>query len=251
MDDNLIVLLACAFIGFLAQLIDGSLGMAYGVSSNSFLIGVGVPPAMASASVHIAEVFTTAASGLSHFRLGNLDRDLFLRLLVPGIIGGFAGAYILSNIQGDWIKVAVAVYLLLMGLRIIWKAYHRRGEQPGRTPPLFPLGLAGGFLDAVGGGGWGPVVTSTLVANGNPPRLVIGSVNMAEFFVTLVESVTFLVLLGTVHWPVVVGLIVGGLPASPLAAVMSRRLSARTLMWIVGGLIIFLSLRTIYLILAA
>ncbi len=250
MDDNLIVLLACAFIGFLAQFIDGSLGMAYGVTSNSFLLGVGIPPAMASASVHVAEVFTTAASGLSHFRLGNIDKDLFRHLLIPGVIGGFAGAYVLSNVQGAWIKAAVAVYLLIMGLRIIWKAYHQVDQQD-KTPPLFPLGLIGGFLDAIGGGGWGPVVTSTLVANGNQPRFVIGSVNMSEFFVTLVEAITFLALLGTLQWPIVIGLIVGGLPAAPLAAVMSKRIPARTLMWIVGGLIIFLSLRTIYLFLAA
>lgn len=246
MDENALTFIVCVGIGFIAQIVDGSLGMAYGVTSNTFLLSIGLPPALASASVHTAEVVTTAVSGVSHFRVGNVDKEVFRRLLIPGVIGGVVGAYILSEVPADPIKVLVSIYLVVMGAIIIRKAM-KRADPTETTPPLVPLGLAGGFLDAVGGGGWGPVVTTTLVGSGYHPRFAIGSVNTAEFFVTLAESVTFFLALGAVNWAAIAGLIVGGVPAAPLAAVMSKRLAPQRLMLLVGALIIALSVRNIVL----
>jgi uncharacterized membrane protein YfcA len=231
-------------VGFVAQMIDGALGMAYGVSSNSFLLSLGIPPAAASASVHAAEVFTTAVSGLSHWRLGNVDWGLLRRLLIPGVIGAVAGAYILTAVPGDVLKPIVAVYLLLMGVVIVVKAFRQPHNGEARTP-VIPLGLAGGFFDAVGGGGWGPIVTSTLLARGHNPRNSIGSVNLAEFFVTLSQSIVFLLTIGFVHWQIILGLLIGGVLAAPLAAFGARKIPAKALMLLVGGLIILLSLRTL------
>jgi uncharacterized membrane protein YfcA len=235
-------------IGFLAQVIDGSLGMAYGVSANSFLLGLGVPPAAASASVHTAEVFTTGVSGLSHWKFGNINRGLIKRLVIPGVIGGVVGAYILSNIPGDEIKPFVAIYLLVMGVRILYKAI-RQGVVSSYLSKiqLSILGLFGGLMDAVGGGGWGPVVTSTLIANGGKPRESIGSVNLTEFFVTFAEAVTFFAVLKTIDLPVVVGLLLGGVLAAPFGAFLTKKIPARVMLVVVGLLVIGLSIRTIYL----
>lgn len=241
MESQLLLFLV---VGFAAQLIDGCLGMAYGVSANSFLLGFGVPPASASASVHAAEVFTTAFSGISHWRLGNIDWSLVRRLLIPGVLGGVAGAYLLTRIPGEVVKPYIAVYLLLMGARILYKSF---GEMRAARLPVAPLGLAGGFFDAIGGGGWGPIVTTTLLANGSTPRKTIGSVNLSEFFVTLVQTLTFLATIGLQHWQVILGLIIGGAIAAPFGALLTSRLPARILMRIVGALIILLSLRTLFL----
>jgi len=242
-DLNIIVFV---IVGFIAQIIDGALGMAYGVSSNSFLLSIGIPPAAASASVHTAEVFTTFVSGVSHLKFGNVEKKLFKKLLIPGIIGGVLGAYILTALPAKTIKPFVGVYLLIMGLMILRKAFKKIQERRVETK-LIPLGAAGGFFDAIGGGGWGPIVTSTLMARGHNPRRTIGSVNLAEFFVTLAEAVTFFAILGLVHWQVIVGLLIGGVLAAPLAAYICKRLPARALMIIVGTLIMVLSIRTIYL----
>ena len=235
-------------VGFLAQLIDGSLGMAYGVSANSFLLGLGVPPALASASVHTAEVFTTAVSGTAHWRLGNVDKSIIKRLAFTGVVGGVLGAYVLSNIDGSKIKPFVSLYLVVMGGRILYKAFKPgNGIEKEMRQHLPLLGMFGGFMDAIGGGGWGPVVTSTMLANGETPRTTIGSVNLAEFFVTLAEAITFLFTLGQLNWPVVLGLLIGGVLAAPLGAVLAKKVPARTMLAVVGVVIIFLSLRTIYL----
>ena len=172
-------------VGLAAQMVDGAIGMAYGVISTSVLLSVGIPPATASAAVHTAETFTTGASGLAHWRLGNIDRGLIWRLAVPGMIGGAIGAYLLTAIPGEAIRPYVSGYLLLLGLFILWKAVNPRPV--GAPPPsrVAPLGFAGGVLDSIGGGGWGPIVTSTLLGQGATPRYAIGSVNLAEFFVTL------------------------------------------------------------------
>jgi len=220
--------------------------MAYGVSSTTFLLSVGVSPAAASASVHTAEIFASGVSGISHLRFGNVDRDIFRRLLIPGIIGGIAGAYILTTLPGERIKPLIALYLFVMGAIIVRKALRKSEGKKGRTH-LVPLGLVGGFFDAIGGGGWGPIVTSTLVAGGEKPRFAIGSVNLAEFFVTVAEAATFFLTLGLVHWKVIVGLTVGGVLAAPLAAYVCKRLPARALMIMVGALIIVLSIRTLLL----
>ena len=232
-------------VGFVAQMIDGSIGMAYGVTSSSVLMSMGVAPATASACVHAAETFTTAVSGLSHWKLGNVDFKLVRRLAVPGAIGGAIGAYVLSNIDGDAIKPFVAGYLLLMGLYILWKAL--KPSQADREPPdrVGALGLVGGFMDSIGGGGWGPIVTTTLIGSGTTPRYAIGSVNLAEFFVTLTISATFMLTIGLELWPIISGLIVGGVIAAPFAAYATRHLPDRALMIIVGSVIVLLSLRTI------
>jgi uncharacterized membrane protein YfcA len=241
-------LVTFVIVGFLAQIIDGALGMAYGVSSTTFLLSTGVSPAAASASVHTAEVFTTLVSGLSHLRLGNVDRQILRRLVIPGVIGGVLGAYILSALPGDSLKPFISFYLLLMGVRILWKALKKTEAFKTSVSYLFPLGIVGGFFDAVGGGGWGPIVTTTLVANGNNPRFTIGSVNMSEFFVTLSEALTFLLTVELMDYGnVILGLIIGGVLAAPMAAYVCRKLSPRTLMVIVGMLIIGLSIRTIIL----
>ncbi len=241
--DSLILFI---LIGFIAQMIDGALGMAYGVSSTSILLSFGVSPAIASASVHTAEVFTTGVTGISHLKLGNVKKELFKKLLIPGLIGGITGAYFLSSVPGNKIKPFIAAYLLLMGLIIIYKSFHPLKEKEVHSK-LFPLGLAGGFFDACGGGGWGPIVTSSLVARGNNPRLTIGSVNLAEFFITFAQAVTFFTLIKLTHWKVILGLIIGGMIAAPFAALACKKLPTKALMLVVGILLIILSLRTIYL----
>lgn len=244
-------ILLYVLVGFIAQMIDGALGMAYGVSSNTFLLSIGIPPAAASASVHMAEVVTTGISGFSHWKLGNVDWKLVRRLLIPGVIGGVAGAYLLTSLDGDIIKPYIAAYLLIMGGVIIYKALTtvpRKKPDEYHGPKTSLLGLFGGFCDAIGGGGWGPVVTSTLVARGKYPRTTIGSVNFSEFFVTLAESITFVLTLSFAeYWQIIVGLLVGGAIAAPLAARMTKKLPLKALMIMVGVLIIVLSIRTIYL----
>jgi hypothetical protein len=244
MEDNILVFV---IFGFLAQMIDGALGMAYGVSSTTFLLSLGIPAAAASASVHMAEVCTTAVSGLSHMRLGNVDKHLFQRLVFAGVLGGITGAYILSEVPGDIIKPIVSIYLVIMGVVILWKALHMSTAPTKVTSHLFPLGLVGGFFDAIGGGGWGPIVTTTLVARGNNPRFTVGSVNAAEFFVTFAESVMFLLTIGLTHWRIILGLLIGGVIAAPLAAITVKHLPTRGFMILVGILIIALSIRTIIL----
>ncbi len=243
MDLNIVVFI---IVGFIAQIIDGALGMAYGVSSTSFLLSIGIPPAAASASVHTAEVFTTFVSGVSHWKFGNVDKKLFKKLLIPGIIGGVIGAYVLTAVPGSKIKPFIGIYLLVMGVLILRKAFKKIREKRVETK-IIPLASAGGFFDAIGGGGWGPIVTSTLMARGHNPRFTIGSVNLSEFFVTVAEAATFFTILGLIHWQVIVGLLIGGVLAAPMAAFVCKRLPSRTLMIIVGILITILSVRTIYL----
>jgi len=246
MDYNIIIFV---LFGFIAQLIDGALGMAYGVSSNAFFLSLGVPPSIASACIHTSEMFTTAVSGISHFKLGKVDKKIFLRLLIPGVIGGVLGAYILTELPGGKIKPFVSLYLLIMGLWILVKIV-RKTHQIKTKSRLIPLGLAGGFFDAIGGGGWGPIVTTTLVANGNHPRYAIGSVNSAEFFVTVAESITFFATIGTLlfqHWEKIVGLMIGGVIAAPFAAWVCKKLPHKVLMLLVGLLISGLSIRILYL----
>ena len=240
MWDDLVLFVA---VGFAAQLVDGAIGMAYGLSATTVMLNFGIPPATASASVHAAEVFTTGISGFSHWRFGNVDWRFVRRLAVPGMLGGAAGAYVLTTLPGDAIAPYVSAYLLLMGTWILWKAF--RNVRTGAEPPrwIVPLGLGGGFLDAIGGGGWGPMVTSTLLGHGTTPRFTIGSVNFAEFFVTVTISATFLGTVGLELWPIVAGLIVGGALAAPIAAYAAKAIPDRPLMILVGSVIVLLSLR--------
>lgn len=236
--------------GFIAQMIDGSLGMAYGVSANSFLLTVGLSPAVASASVHASEIVTTLVSGISHWKFGNIDQRMFLRLLIPGVIGGALGAYILTALDGNLIKPYISIYLLIMGIRILYKAFKPTAEhdKEPKSGLLVALGLAGGACDAIGGGGWGPVVTSTLISTGHSPRKTIGSVNFSEFFVTLAESLVFILTIGLTNWKIISGLLIGGVIAAPLGAMVTKKLPTKLIMIIVGSLIIFLQLRTLYLL---
>ncbi len=234
-------------IGFVAQMIDGALGMAYGVTATSVLLSSGIPPATASACVHAAETFTTGASGLAHWKLGNVDRRLLWRLAVPGAIGGAIGAYALSEFPGDTLKPFVSAYLLVLGIIILWKAFATKPRESTSPRTVAPLGFLGGLLDAIGGGGWGPIVTSSLLGQGTPPRYAIGSVNLAEFFVTLTISATFFLTIGLSLWPIIAGLIIGGVIAAPVAALTAKRIPPRALMAAVGSVVIVLSARTIYL----
>lgn len=234
------------FAGFVAQLIDGTLGMAYGVSCSTLLLSIGVGPAVASASVHTAELFTTAVSAFCHIKAGNVDKEFLTRLLVPGVAGGIIGAYLLTRVNGDAIKPFISLYLIGMGVLILIKAVRKKQLEPQKNN-IGRLGFIGGFVDAVGGGGWGPVVTSTLVAKGNSPRYVIGSVNVAEFFVAAATSAVFFVTLGSIYLEAVVGLVIGGIIAAPIAAKACKVVQPRPIMVAVGVLIICLSVRTIYL----
>lgn len=231
-------------VGFLAQTIDGALGMAYGISCSSLLLSLGVSPAAASASVHIAEVFTSGASGLSHWRFGNVNKKLFKLLLIPGIVGALTGAYLLSSFDGNIIKPYISAYLLVMGIVVISKALRKKTVKK-KTKYVGPLALLGGFVDAVGGGGWGPVVTSTLIGSGRQPRYTIGSVNTAEFFIAAAGAGMFTLMIGIDNWNVVVGILIGGVLASPFAAYVCGKVNPKTLMLIVGIVIITLSLRNI------
>lgn len=234
-------------VGLGAQLVDGALGMAYGVTCTSFLLSLGVTPAVSSASVHVAEMFTTGASAFSHFRFKNINKKLFKSLLIPGVLGAVTGAYLLSDvIDGDVVKPYIAFYMLILGLIIIRKAL-KKNITKNKTKRIGLLAASGGFLDSVGGGGWGPIVTSTLLGQGRDPRYTIGSVNAAEFAITFASGITFLIFHGVNSWQVVLGLIVGGVIAAPFGALIVGKIKRKPLMLIVGLLVIGLSARTIIL----
>lgn len=222
-------------IGFVAQIVDGALGMAFGVISSTLLISVmGVPPARASAGVHLVEIFTTGASGISHFFLKNIDWGLFLRIAMPGVIGGATGAYVLSTIDASAARPFVMGWLAVVGVYLLVKAV-RYPPQPRRPRFVAALGLVGGFLDASGGGGWGPVVTSNLLAQGEDARRTIGTVNSAEFLVTCAVSATFITTIGLEAFTTVTaGLLLGGVLAAPLGAVVVRYLPVKALLMMVG-----------------
>ncbi len=234
-------------IGFAAQVIDGALGMAFGIINSTLLVTVmGVPPAVASASVHAVETFTTAASGVSHIVHRNVDWKLFRRLVIPGMIGAILGATLLSSIDASVARPFVMLYLACIGVYLLLRAVKGRIE-PRKPRVIAPLGLVGGFLDAAGGGGWGPVVTSNLLIQGATPRHTIGTVNTAEFFLTATASVTFFVALGwsafTVH---TLGILIGGVVAAPIGGLLAKRVPARQLMALVGVLLTLTSAWSVY-----
>jgi len=232
---DLAALLPFIAVGFAAQLVDGALGMAFGVISNTLLVGVlGVPPAQASQRVHFVECFTTAMSGLSHLFHRNIDGKLFLRLVVPGMIGGFAGAYLLSSLDASVVKPFVLIYLSAIGIYLLVRGvmYPRKIRE---AKLVAPLGLIGGFLDAAGGGGSGPVVTSNLLIQGADPRKVVGTVNSAEFFLTLTVSATFIYHIGATQLVgATLGLLIGGLLAAPLGAWAAKHFPAKQMLILVG-----------------
>jgi uncharacterized membrane protein YfcA len=240
-----------AIAGFIAQIIDGALGMAYGVTSTSILTSFGVPQAIISASVHTAEVFTTGVSGLSHLYMRNIDKRLFIRLVITGVMGAVIGAVLLSNvIDGNVIKPYISAYLFILGVLIIIKSFRTV------TPKLINykfvpfLGFIGAFCDAIGGGGWGPIVTSNLIDKGKSPKEIIGTVNTAEFFVTFFCTGVFIFLVGIKAWLCVLGLIIGGIIAAPIGVVIIKFIPPKTLLRLVGLLIIITSSYNIYKVLA-
>lgn len=239
-----------ALAGFLAQLIDGSLGMGFGASSSSILLTFGVAPAIASATIHFSEIATTAASGTSHLKFDNVHKPTLIKLAIPGAITAFIGAAFLSNIHSDLIKPFIAVFLLSMGLYILYQFLFKRNQQlsdeinpdKGSRFSMIPQGLVAGFLDAVGGGGWGPVNTPLLLASKKlEPRYAIGTVSASEFFVTISASLGFIIFLGwdQINWALVISLSVGGMLAAPIAAWFVKILPMNILAVCVSGLIIF------------
>jgi uncharacterized membrane protein YfcA len=232
-------------VGFVAQLIDGLLGMGYGVVSAISLMSLGLSPASVSASIHTAEMFASGASGYNHYRFGNVNKRLFKVLLLPGIAGSISGALLLSYFgeqYASYIKPLLALYLLILGIRIITKALRKQQGQRRKVKNAGWLAGAGGFLDSFGGGGWGPLVTSTLIANGRTPNYVIGTVSLVEFFVTFASALTFIYTIGFSHWQIVLGLIVGGVTAAPFAARLAGRLPTRFMFIGVGLMVILWSL---------
>ena len=228
------VLLPFILIGFTAQMIDGALGMAFGVISSTSLIALGVPPAAASAGVHTAETFTTAVSGISHVAHRNVDWKLFFRIVIPGVLGGVTGAYLLSQVSAEAARPLVLAYLTCLGAYLLYRGFmHKHTE---RTPKVVsPLGLVGGFLDAAGGGGWGPIVTSNLLVQGSNPRKTIGTVNTAEFFLTVTISATFIATLGwSAFTTATLGLLIGGVCAAPFGAMIAKKVNADLLLTFVG-----------------
>lgn len=237
--------------GFLAQLVDGALGMGYGVTSAAVLLSAGVSPAAISGSIHTAEMFASGASGYSHYKFGNVNKKLFKVLVLPGVAGAVLGAVFLSKFgesHASWIRPAMAVYTGILGIRIFLIAF-----RPQRIAKKFKqyrlLAGFGGFLDSFGGGGWGPIVTTTLITRGRHPKYVIGSVSLTEFFVTLSSAFTFFTLLGITHWQVIVALIIGGLVAAPLAARLTGKLPRKTSFILLGLLVMIWSARILIKIL--
>jgi uncharacterized protein len=240
-----------ALVGFLAQAVDGALGMAYGVISSTTLLAFGVSPAHASAAVHTAELFTTAASGSAHLYHRNIDWKLFWRLAPFGVLGGCFGAYVLTSVDARAIKPVVTTYLALVGAWLVVRSFRKIPSNPVPVGIVAPLGVTGGFLDAAGGGGWGAIVSTGLLGAGAAPRYVIGTVNASEFLITLSVSLTFLLALVSGHWeeageitdnlPALAGLIIGGLFAAPLAGFMVKSLRDTVLLRMVGVLIVLLA----------
>jgi uncharacterized membrane protein YfcA len=249
-------LIGYLFVGLLAQMVDGALGMAYGATATSFLVSIGVTTMNASASIHIAEVFTTGASGLSHLKFGNVNRKLFRNLLIPGIIGAILGALVLSFLEKGtffseddvkkYIRPVTMIYTMILGIIVLRKAL-AKAQPKNKITKVTPLALLGGFMDSIGGGGWGPIVTSTLISSGRAINYTIGSVNLAEFFVALASSLTFIVFAGLDPglWQVIIGLIIGGVFAAPFAAMLVNKIKKKPLMIFVGCFIIFLSVNTL------
>ena len=232
-------------IGIFAQLVDSTLGMGYGATSTSFLMSFGVPPAISSMGVHVAEMFTTGASAISHYKFKNINKKLVLNLLIPGVIGSILGAYLLVDvIDGQVIKPYIAAYMIVLAIVILIKGL--RGKvQKKKTKNLGALAIFGGFMDSIGGGGWGPIVTSTLMGQGRDPRYTIGSVNTAEFAISFASGITFLLFGGISGWQVIVGLVLGGLIAAPFGAYLVNKIPRKPVTVLVALLLIFLSLRTL------
>lgn len=236
-------------VGFLAQMVDGALGMGYGVISTTLLLSGGLNPAVISGSIHTAEMFSSGASGFSHYRFGNVNKKLFKTLLIPGVLGAIAGALLLGyagEAFSQYIRPVISIYTLLLGIKIMTNAFKEK-PKPQKVKRAGWLAGAGGFLDSFGGGGWGPLVTSTLIAKGRTPKYVIGSVSLTEFFVTMASAVTFFFILGVSHWQSILGLILGGVIAAPLAARLVGKLPMKKMFIGVATIVIISSIRIIWM----
>jgi len=234
--------------GSIAALIDGSLGMAYGVTGTAFLLGYGISPIKAVAYIHIAEIFVSGSSGLNHWRIGNVDTKLFKKLLIPGIIGAVLGALIITKIKIPYLSIVISIYLLFMGIFLIAKAYAKIKLQfKQKNSVVIPLAVTGGFVDGAGGGGWGPVVTTSLLGGKMMPKKVIGTVNASEFFINLASATAFLFLVKVTDWEALAGLIIGGFLITPYAAKATSRMSVKMILTVVGCLITALSIRKLYI----
>jgi len=235
-----------AAVGAFAQLIDGALGMAYGVVSAAMLLGLGLPPAVASASVHYAETFTCGASGLSHLAAGNVRRQLFWTLAIPGVIGAVIGAYVVSHVPASWMRLLLTAYMLGMGVFLLRRATRRdRGHHDVMPRATRPLGLVAGFADAVAGGGWSALTVTALVARGATPRMVIGTVHMAKCVVSAAASVSFLLHVGATNGMAVLGLIAGGVLAAPFGALLARHMPARAATLLAASAVLVLGLNNV------
>jgi len=236
--------------GFVFAMIDGAIGMSYGVTTTSFSLAMGVPPASASMGVHLSEILSNGIAGWMHYRFGNVNWKLFRLLLIPGIVGAVTGAYLLSSLEhySNYTKPVVSLYTLILGFVILSKAYKANAKTTGpkkKIKKVSLLGLFGGFIDAVGGGGWGSIVLSSLIAGGRNARFSLGTVKITRFFIALMSSLTFITMLNGAHWEAVGGLVIGSALASPIAARVSNKISAKTIMVSVGILVILVSLRSI------
>ena len=235
--------------GFLFALIDGAIGMSYGVTTTSFSLSMGIPPASASMGVHLSEILSNGIAGWMHYRMGNINWKLFKKLLIPGIIGAVAGAFLLSSLEhySKFTKPFVSVYTLVLGVVILNKAFKSVVVKSSeKIKKIGLLGLGGGFIDAVGGGGWGSIVLSTLIAGGRHPRFSLGTVKLSRFFIALMSSATFIFMLNGKHWEAVAGLVIGSAVASPIAARISNRISSKAIMVAVGVIVILVSIKSIY-----
>jgi len=235
-------------VGFAAQLVDGALGMGYGVISTTLLLSGGINPVVVSGSIHTAEMFSSGASGYSHYKFGNVNKKLFKTLLIPGVIGAVCGAFLLGFFgekYAGWLRPVLSIYTLILGVRILINAF-KKSIQIKKVKNAGWLAGAGGFLDSFGGGGWGPLVTSTLISKGRSPKYVIGSVSLTEFFVTFASAITFFIILGISHIDTILGLIVGGLLAAPIAAQLAGKLPVKKMFLGVGIIVIISSIRIIW-----
>ena len=233
--------------GAVAALIDGSLGMAYGVTGTAFLLGYGISPVKAVAYIHIAEIFVSGSSGLNHWKIGNIDTKLFKKLLIPGIIGAILGALIIAKVKIPYLSIIISIYLLFMGIFLIAKAYSKIKLQfKQNNSVVIPLAVTGGFVDGAGGGGWGPVVTTSLLGGKMEPKKVIGTVNASEFFINLASAVSLLFLVKVTDWEALAGLIIGGFLVAPYAARVTSKMSVKMILTFVGLLITVISLRKIF-----
>jgi len=233
--------------GAVAALIDGSLGMAYGVTGTAFLLGYGISPVKAVAYIHIAEIFVSGSSGLNHWKIGNIDTKLFKKLLIPGIIGAILGALIIAKVKIPYLSIVISIYLLFMGIFLIAKAYSKIKLQfKQKNSVVIPLAVTGGFVDGAGGGGWGPVVTTSLLGGKMEPKKVIGTVNASEFFINLASAVSLLFLVKVTDWEALAGLIIGGFLVAPYAARVTSKMTVKMILTFVGVLITFISLRKIF-----